>query len=341
VGTALWRARALGGAGRIAWEVGDSARAEELLMASLGLYQEIGEEESVPSTLQVLADVAILRGDEGRARCLLEEALDLAQARGDQVVVAGVCRTRGWVAFRRGDYETASACYEASLQLARTTGFSRGEMLALNDLANVARHRRDLRRTRAFTRESLQVAARLRDRRGVAACLASLAAFAMAGGDAGRAAFLYGAADAHLDPIGLAAHVPSDRPDSPDNLPAVRAALGEAAFVAAWGAGRVTPLARVIAEELADEPAARTPTAPARTASPDQLTAREVEVLRLIAAGRSNREIAAELVVSVRTVEHHVAAIYVKTGTHRRAEAIAYARRHGLLAPDSSVDVTT
>lgn len=63
---------------------------------------------------------------------------------------------------------------------------------------------------------------------------------------------------------------------------------------------------------------------------PDGLTGREVEVLRALAAGRSNKEIAAELVLSVHTVERHVANAYRKIGAHNRAEATAYAVTAGL-----------
>ena len=62
----------------------------------------------------------------------------------------------------------------------------------------------------------------------------------------------------------------------------------------------------------------------------DGLTPREVEVLRALAAGRSNREIAAELVLSVHTVERHVANVYRKIGVRNRAEATAYAVSAGL-----------
>jgi DNA-binding NarL/FixJ family response regulator len=68
------------------------------------------------------------------------------------------------------------------------------------------------------------------------------------------------------------------------------------------------------------------------------LTAREVEVLRLVAAGKSNGEIAAALVVSIRTAERHVANVYAKLGTGgsvARAAATAYALTHGLVRPDA------
>lgn len=69
-------------------------------------------------------------------------------------------------------------------------------------------------------------------------------------------------------------------------------------------------------------------------ADPAGLTPREVEVLRLVAAGRSNQEIASELVLSVRTVERHLSTIYEKLGARgkvARAAAAAYALSHGLV----------
>jgi DNA-binding NarL/FixJ family response regulator len=61
------------------------------------------------------------------------------------------------------------------------------------------------------------------------------------------------------------------------------------------------------------------------------LTARELEVLRMVAAGRTNKAIAAELVLSVRTVDRHVSNIFAKLGVSSRAAATAYAHEHGLV----------
>ena len=63
---------------------------------------------------------------------------------------------------------------------------------------------------------------------------------------------------------------------------------------------------------------------------PDGLSEREVEVLHLIATGGSSREIGEQLVLSVRTVERHIANIYLKTDTHGRAQVTAYALARGL-----------
>ena len=72
------------------------------------------------------------------------------------------------------------------------------------------------------------------------------------------------------------------------------------------------------------------PAAPATY--PGGLTQREMEVLRLLALGRNNRDIAEALVISLRTVAHHVTSILTKTGAANRTEAAAYAARQGLVA---------
>jgi DNA-binding NarL/FixJ family response regulator len=68
---------------------------------------------------------------------------------------------------------------------------------------------------------------------------------------------------------------------------------------------------------------------------PVGLTMREVEVLRLIAAGRSNREIAEALYLSIRTVERHITNLYAKIDACGKADATAFAIRHGLVLPNS------
>ena len=63
---------------------------------------------------------------------------------------------------------------------------------------------------------------------------------------------------------------------------------------------------------------------------PDELTSREAEVLKLIASGLSNAEIASALVVSSATVKTHINHIFAKTGARDRAQAVRYAYEHGI-----------
>ena len=78
------------------------------------------------------------------------------------------------------------------------------------------------------------------------------------------------------------------------------------------------------------------PTGPVSTTATDPLTARELEVLRAIALGRSNGEIAADLVISELTVKSHVGRIFTKLGLRDRPAAIVYAYDHGLVSPRPS-----
>ncbi|HEY1566979.1 MAG TPA: response regulator transcription factor [Solirubrobacteraceae bacterium] len=97
--------------------------------------------------------------------------------------------------------------------------------------------------------------------------------------------------------------------------------LIQAVRLAAQGRTYLTP---ELGARLATEAAAS-------SGAPDDLSAREIEVLRLIALGHTNTEIASQLFLSVRTVESHRAHIQQKTQKSSRAELVAYARENGLL----------
>ena len=70
---------------------------------------------------------------------------------------------------------------------------------------------------------------------------------------------------------------------------------------------------------------------------PAGLTAREVEVLRLLAQGLSGKQIAARLVISPKTARNHIEHIYAKTGLSSRAQVSLFAMQHGLLPADEYV----
>jgi DNA-binding NarL/FixJ family response regulator len=110
---------------------------------------------------------------------------------------------------------------------------------------------------------------------------------------------------------------------------ATRAEIGRAVLAAAAGQAVLDP---EVQQRLLSAAVRAPAPAPAEPADND-LTPREAEVLRLIAAGRSNREIARALFVSEATVKTHVNRVFAKTGSRDRGQAMRYAYQHGYAEP--------
>jgi DNA-binding CsgD family transcriptional regulator len=113
----------------------------------------------------------------------------------------------------------------------------------------------------------------------------------------------------------------------------LRETEGEAGFAAAWAAGRTLSQEEALAEALALRGETAEGTAPGveRRASAHGLTERELEVLRLLVAGHSNREVGALLNISKATAARHVANIYNKLGVDSRSRLTVFALQHGLI----------
>jgi len=112
---------------------------------------------------------------------------------------------------------------------------------------------------------------------------------------------------------------------------ATRAEIGRAVLAAAAGQAVLDPAVQQRLLSAAVRAPAAAPAGPAP--ADDDLTPREAEVLRLIAAGKSNREIARALFVSEATVKTHVNRIFAKTGSRDRGQAVHYAYQHGYADP--------
>jgi DNA-binding NarL/FixJ family response regulator len=122
----------------------------------------------------------------------------------------------------------------------------------------------------------------------------------------------------------------------------IHAQVDEAVFAVAWKEGRATPLEQLVAQALETNDVSPTEPKPGETGQeealsdlpptpPHELTAREMEVLRLLAQGLTSAQIAKRLVIGLVTVNSHVRSIYSKLGVTSRAAATRYALEHHLL----------
>jgi len=272
---------------------GDFERAEQELSAAIGELEAIRPAKATDATVRL----AELRRRQGR----IDEAAALLERAGSHRLAPLVA---GLLALDRGDPGTA---LDAASRFLRRVGendrFERIAGLELRVRAALAAGERGVARGAA---DEIAAGAERAGRSLRAAALAARGRIALASGGAAAAALLEDAADLY-DEAGAAYEAALTRLD-------LAAALrGEAAV-------RAEQRARRALERLG----ARMPGVRA-----DGLSPREVEVLRLVARGLSNRDIAGQLVLSVRTVERHVANVYAKIGASgRTARAIATAWAH-------------
>jgi predicted ATPase/DNA-binding CsgD family transcriptional regulator len=326
-------ANALADVSGIARDRGDLDRARTLLEESLALFQELGDRVAVAWPLTGLGLLAWYEGDDRRAQRLLDESLAVFREAADQRGLTWVLNTLGFVARTEGALERSAALHEEALALTRATGDRRQTAYVLASLGDTARDASKLDEARARYVAALTICRELATQWGLAWCLEGLADLVVSQGDAVRAVRILGAATALRDaydlPLMPIYHSRRDR-----IVNAARKDLGSVAFAAAWDLGQAMSLDDAIAEAVSDPVATGTKDQPGKAAGSPAwagLTARELDVLRLLVEGRADREIAEALFIGTRTVQTHVANLFAKLGVNARAEAAAVAVRRGLV----------
>ena len=323
------RAKALYVEGMMENYQGDHLSAEVLLEESISLFRELDDKLGTAYALSNAGFAALGQGQPQKAITLTEEALDLF-LKVDETWGAAIELGFLAVAWRdQGDHERAKRLAERGLALSREVGERQAISVALNTLATLAQAERDHERARELFKEGLTVSAELGNESDVVHCLEGLAAIAGAEGSIVRAVRLWGAAEALLEEIEVGVHtyVP-DRSLQQSQVAAAHARLDEEAFEAAWAEGRMMTSEQAIQYALEQEAAPKQAAAEANSAG---LSAREAEVLRLVAGGLTNAEVAEKLFLSSRTVDWHLGTIYRKLGSHSRTEAARFAAEHDLL----------
>ncbi len=207
-----------------------------------------------------------------------------------------------------------------------------GMAWALHHQAHLAQYLGGAARAVALFVESFALLQKFGAPLGIASGLAGFAALAQGKGQLVRAARLFGAAEA-LRACAGEGLAPVAQAEFDRNTTAVQAQLDEATFAAAWEEGRTMTREAAVAYAL-EAPSSPPDTrfAPvAVTGRPERLTPREAEILRLVARGLSNQEIAQRLTMSVGTIKWYTGQIYSKLGVRGRTRALARAHVLGLL----------
>ncbi|MCC6179762.1 MAG: hypothetical protein IT305_30995 [Chloroflexi bacterium] len=366
-GASLARVKALAGAGRLAHIQHDSAQARALLSESLALARDLRDPWWEAWALHLLGRVAYFDRDAETARSLGFECLAVAREIDDAWLVGWAFHLLGLASHIEDDFVTARRYYEESLTIRRPLDFREGTSTLLTLLALIDFRERDYPSACARLQESLDLLWGIDWAWLMGNLIAQFLAVAVAIGQLERGARLWGALTTLSESVSTRP-IPLVEAFLGPALESARHTLGEEAFTVARQAGQrmsrddimaeiraisvVTPPSvaaghaaggatmAALADPSSDAPSGTggTPTPSAmssalartRAAFPAGLTAREVEVLRLIAAGATSKEIAQRLVISIHTVERHITHTYQKIGARGRADATAYALQHGL-----------
>jgi ATP/maltotriose-dependent transcriptional regulator MalT len=266
--------------------------AAHYLAESERIQRALNNQAGLAFALLHQANYAISAGDDRLAQSRFEEAERLITELGDDHLMARAALSRLSLDLRTGDFAGARRRLDASLQQAGSRGDR--HLPAMLVMLAVILH-------------------------GQGLTVWSARAFGLVEGAAGA-----GQLDAEA--AGLAQRIHSD-----DMRAEVRAQLGDEAFAREMAAGQRLTLDDLRTIPHPPAPATLAPPTPAG-ASSAALTAREIEVLRLLDQDLSNPQIAERLVVSRRTVDAHLRSIYDKLGVKSRDAAIRVARERGLIS---------
>jgi predicted ATPase/DNA-binding CsgD family transcriptional regulator len=345
-------ARAFSNLGNVARLQGDYEQSRVLLEQSLALCRELNLKWAISTVLQNLGTVLAVQGDLDNSQRLLQESLVLVKETGDKRGTASALSGLGEIATTHGDYEKAQAYFDEALALWREIGDKTGTARVLYDLGDMFAQQGDYRRAHALLSDSLRIRYEVGNKRGIWKCLVGLATVAREHSEPDRLVRLLAAADALSVSINSPRH-PEEEAHYNQWLDFARDRLGPEGFSVAWNEGTRLSLEEAIALALEDFPPVSPPTPraslqgaigappaapPVSHATPprlkgtpgEDLTPREVEVLRLVAVGLTSPDIAAHLQLSLNTIQSHMRSIFSKINVNTRSAAVRYAFEHNL-----------
>ena len=296
---------------------GDQSTATEMATQALAIGRATSDPELVGWSMQGLGVAAYLEGRWDDTIAYGMESINLARTMGlrflalSATVLLAVGRTF------RGELDEGIALATDGLRLSEALGETWQRATLLQFLAVATLHRGEPAEADRHARQCLELKRDLGDLTGMASAIEALASIAMALGSGERTATLLGAADAMWQSIPIRILDPL-RPDHDRAMADSRAALGAARFEAAHAAGSAMTRDEVV--DYALERQSHVVAAVAERSAESPLSRREMEVAGLVADGATNAQVAAQLFISERTVESHLASIFNKLGVDSRMQ---------------------
>lgn len=311
---------------------GDYQQARVLWEESLIYRRRIDFSNGIAATLGDMAQllrISSLSPPVEEMQRLLDEAIIYAREAGDRYLLMALSNGLAWVAFLRGDLDDAYRLVNEIITFYTEAGRleSLGHYLEL--LARIYAAQGKHEKAHATFEKSIMQAKKQNDLDTMSSDLIELTSLAVEQGQYARAARLLGA-DEKLRELASLPICPFDSRHRDQAITAANAILGQEKFALLWSEGRALSVMEALAANDAP-PAKRTSASTRGKTYPAGLTRREVEVLRLVAQGLTDAQVAERLVVSPRTVSTHLTSIYNKLQVNTRASATNFAVKNHLV----------
>ena len=323
--------KTLGGLLLFSKEGGNLNRISQVLEESLKLYQELGDQEGIAWVLNFMGIHSTEQEDFAKAKRFLNESLVLRRTLGDPWGIAQTMQNFASISLGERDYTRAKEYSEETIAWFQLAGNQRGVARTLGDLADIAHMEGDLNQAILLLSQSLSPLLQFGDKWSIVPILETLAVLESEQGNYVRAARLFGATETLRQSIAMELHQVFKLHqvfEYENNLTAVREKLSEAEFTLAWDEGSALTLEQILAFVLNElDPSSLSETVEGGFGS---LTPRERETALLIAGGKSNREVAEAMTVSVKTVESYVTRILRKLGFNSRVQIATWAIENDL-----------
>ncbi len=335
-------AGALASAGWISIFRGDIGGATAPLTEAVEMARTVDDRWVEAASSMGMATVLLELGDVNEAAEWSERQLGLYRELETTAATGGywlsiALGNRGQIAIIQRDLTRAAAMLDEGLALQLSLGFAWGSAETYRTLGDLLRDQGNLTAAQSAYRESIRISARYRDLRLLTHAISGLAVTVATGGDSLRAAYLFGAATTFREQVGSALSA-WDHAAYEGGVDLAKSELSIEDFESAWSAGAALSTNDAVAEALAIASAPDVPS-PTSISGPksdysvpglvDSLSRREMEILRLLADGLTDREIAATLSISLRTVNGHVTHLLSKLGVESRTAAATLAVRRG------------